>query len=82
MLQLRRRESGGAPGDWPVSVHPVLQRVYAARGVLNATEVEHRLTRLLSPQTLGGMTQAVDLLVEAIRDDWSILIAGDYDCAI
>ncbi|MGH8160383.1 MAG: single-stranded-DNA-specific exonuclease RecJ [Rhodanobacter sp.] len=79
-LQLRRRESGGVPGDWPVSVHPVLQRVYAARGVLNAAEVEHRLARLLSPQTLGGMTRAVDLLVEAIRDDWSILIAGDYDC--
>ena len=79
-LQLRRRESRGVPGDWPVSVHPVLQRVYATRGVLNATEVEHRLARLLSPQTLGGMAQAVDLLVEAIRDDWSILIAGDYDC--
>ena len=78
--QLRRRESGGVPGDWPASVHPVLQRVYAARGVLNAAEIEHRLARLLSPQTLGGMVQAVDLLVEAIRDDWSILIAGDYDC--
>jgi len=35
---------------------------------------------MLSPQLLGGMTQAVDLLAEAIRDDWSILIAGDYDC--
>jgi len=35
---------------------------------------------MLSPQLLGGMTQAVDLLVEAISDDWTILIAGDYDC--
>ena len=79
-LQLRRRERKGAPSGWPDSVHPVLQQVYAARGVLTPGEVEHRLARMLSPQTLGGMREAVDLLVEAIRDDWSILIAGDYDC--
>ena len=79
-LQLRRRERKGEPSGWPDSVHPVLQQVYAARGVLTPSEVEHRLARMLSPQTLGGMREAVDLLVEAIRDDWSILIAGDYDC--
>lgn len=61
-------------------MHPVLQRIYAARGVLEPAQVEHRLARMLSPQLLGGMNQAVALLAEAIRDDWSILIAGDYDC--
>ena len=80
VLQLRRRESKGVPHGWPASVHPVLQQVYAARGVLEPGQVEHRLARMLSPQLLGGMTQAVGLLAEAIRDDWSILIAGDYDC--
>ncbi len=80
MLQLRRRESKGVPHGWPASVHPVLQQVYAARGVLEPGQVEHRLARMLSPQLLGGMAQAVELLAEAIRDDWSILIAGDYDC--
>ena len=80
VLQLRRRESKGVPHGWPASVHPVLQQVYAARGVLEPGQVEHRLARMLSPQLLGGMAQAVELLAEAIRDDWSILIAGDYDC--
>ena len=61
-------------------MHPVLQQVYAARGVLEPGQVEHRLARMLSPQLLGGMAQAVGLLAEAIREDWSILIAGDYDC--
>ncbi|MEO9216151.1 MAG: single-stranded-DNA-specific exonuclease RecJ [Rhodanobacter sp.] len=79
-LQLRRRESKGLPSGWPASVHPVLQQVYAARGVLDPSQVEHRLARMLSPQLLGGLTQAVELLIEAIRDDWTILIAGDYDC--
>ncbi|HEV2682283.1 MAG TPA: DHH family phosphoesterase, partial [Rhodanobacter sp.] len=79
-LQLRRREGIGLPSGWPSSVHPVLQQIYAARGVLDPSQAEHRLARMLSPQLLGGMAQAVDLLAEAIHDDWAILIAGDYDC--
>jgi single-stranded-DNA-specific exonuclease len=78
--QLRRRAIGGVPSGWPDSVHAVLQQVYAARGVLTPDQVEHRLARMLSPQTLGGMAQAIEILVEAIRDDWRIVIAGDYDC--
>jgi len=80
VLQLRRRESKGVSRGWPDSVHPVLQQVYAARGVLEPAQAEHRLARMLSPQLLGGVAAAVELLAEAIRDDWSILIAGDYDC--
>jgi single-stranded-DNA-specific exonuclease len=57
-----------------------LQQIYAARGVLCPEHAEYRLARLLSPQQLGGLEQAVSLLIEAIRGDWSILIAGDYDC--
>ncbi|HEX8777632.1 MAG TPA: DHH family phosphoesterase, partial [Rhodanobacter sp.] len=79
-LELRRREAQGEPSGWAATVHPVLQRVYAARGVLRPADVEHRLQRLLSPQSLGGLDAATDLLAEAIRDDWAILIAGDYDC--
>lgn len=79
-LELRRRVVQGEPSGWDASVHPVLQRIYAARGVLGPGQAEHRLQRLLSPHTLGGLEQAVELLVEAIRGDWSILIAGDYDC--
>ena len=79
-LELRRRESKGTPSGWPDSVHPVLQRVYAARGVFGPAQIEHRLTRMLSPQTLGGMPQAVALLIEAIRGNWTIVVAGDYDC--
>jgi single-stranded-DNA-specific exonuclease len=80
VLQLRRRAATGEPVGWPASEHPVLQQLYAARGVLTPEQAEHRLARMLSPQLLGGMAQAVALLAEAIRDDWSILIAGDYDC--
>ena len=79
-LQLRWRGGQVTPGGWPDSVHPVLQQIYAARGVFGPAQIEHRLAHLLSPALLGGMSKAVDLLVTAMRDDWSILIAGDYDC--
>ena len=80
MPQLRRRQSQGAPVGWPASVHPVLQQIYAARGVLSPDQADHRLARMLSPHGLGGMDTAVNLLITAISEDWSIVIAGDYDC--
>jgi len=78
--ELRRRAVQGEPSGWDATVHPVLQRIYAARGVLHPIDVEHRLQRMLPPQSLGGLDAATGLLAEAIRDDWAILIAGDYDC--
>ena len=79
-IELRRRAPQGEPAGWDASVHPVLRQVYAARGVLQPAQAEHRLQRLLSPHALGGMATAVELLAEAIRHDHSILVAGDYDC--
>jgi single-stranded-DNA-specific exonuclease len=79
-VELRRRDAQGEHAGWDASVHPVLRRVYAARGVLQPAQAEHRLQRLLSPHALGGMATAVELLAEAIRQDHSILVAGDYDC--
>lgn len=79
-LQLRRRALLGTPAGWGEHVHPVLRQVYAARGILGPADVEHRLQRMLPPQGLGGLDAATGLLIEAIREDWSIVIAGDYDC--
>ena len=67
-------------GDWPDSVHPVLRRVYAARGVTAAAQVRHRLADLLPPQTLGGLEAAVALLDAAIARDLRICVIGDFDC--
>jgi single-stranded-DNA-specific exonuclease len=79
-LQLRPRPLLGEPAGWGDSLHPLLQRIYAARGVFSPEQAEHRLNRMLSPQQLGGMQAAVELLAQAIGDDASIMIAGDYDC--
>lgn len=79
-VRIVRRAMATPPGDWPATVHPVLQRVYAMRGVTRVDELGHRLAGLLAPGELGGIARAVDLLVSAIASDARIVIAGDYDC--
>ncbi|MBB3226958.1 single-stranded-DNA-specific exonuclease [Luteibacter sp. Sphag1AF] len=78
--QWRRRPVTDEPSGWPAHVHPVIQRIYAARGVATPEGAEHRLARLLSPALLGGMDRAVALLMDAIERDLRIVVAGDYDC--
>jgi single-stranded-DNA-specific exonuclease len=67
-------------GPWPDGLHEVLQRVYAARGVLCADDAELKLARLLLPDTLGGIATAVPLLATAIAERQHIVIVGDFDC--
>jgi single-stranded-DNA-specific exonuclease len=74
-----RRSPAGAgdefPGDWP----PLLQRIYRARAVASAGEVDYSLERLLPPQALEGMDGAVNLLHEALKAGRRILVVADFD---
>jgi single-stranded-DNA-specific exonuclease len=79
-LRIVRRAAATLSPDWPESMHPVLRRVYAARGVASPSELGHRLAGLLAPDGLGNLAHAVDLLATAITNDARIVIAGDYDC--
>lgn len=80
MARIERRPVPGQPGAWPDSVHPVLRRVYAARGIASADEIDHRLGGLLPPQPLGGIGRACELLEAAIDDGARVVVVGDYDC--
>ncbi len=62
-------------GDLP----PLLTRLYAARGVQSAEELDKSLARLLPYQQLKGIDAAVDLLVDALARRQRILIVGDFD---
>ena len=79
-LRIVRREAALSARDWPAFVHPVLQRVYAARGVTCIDGLGHRLSGLLLPDGLGGIGEAVDVLADAIAQGCRIVVAGDYDC--
>src|SRR3989344_4723677 len=76
---LCRRPLPEGGGDLPSSLHPVLRRVYRARQVHTATELDCTLDRLLSPTQLLGMEQAVTLLERVLRAQRRILVVADFD---
>jgi single-stranded-DNA-specific exonuclease len=75
---LRRRSPGDGSG-LPADLHPVLRRLYAARGLRDAAELPLELQRLLPPGGLLGIDCASQLLSAAIERRQRILVAGDYD---
>lgn len=58
---------------------PLLTRLYAARGVQSATELDKGLARLIPYQQLKGMEGAVELLVQGLQQGQRMLIVGDFD---
>jgi len=61
-------------------VHPLLARLFAARGVTRADELDDALKQLLPPSTLQGSQAAARLLADAIAAKKNICIVADYDC--
>jgi single-stranded-DNA-specific exonuclease len=61
-------------------VHPLLARLYAARGIAHATDLDTALTALLDPSLLKGAAEAATLLADAIAAKRRLLIVADYDC--
>ena len=61
-------------------VHPLLARLYAARGVTGADELDDGLAHLLLPATLQGAAAAASLLADAIAARQNICVVADYDC--
>ena len=61
-------------------VHPVLARLFAARGVHDAQELKTELALLLPPAGLKGIDDAAQLLANAIAQQLRFCIVADYDC--
>ena len=47
-------------------IHPLLSRLFAARGVVSADELDDGLARLLPPEGMQGAQDAARLLADAI----------------
>lgn len=60
-------------------LHPILNRVYASRDITSAKELDKTLDSLLPFNLLMGIEEAVRLLAEAVMQNQSILIVGDFD---
>ncbi|MGR9051335.1 MAG: single-stranded-DNA-specific exonuclease RecJ [Gammaproteobacteria bacterium] len=62
-----------------VGLHPILQRIFAGRGIATTEELERSLNKLPSPWLLGGMANMVEHLYHALRTERSITIVADFD---
>ena len=61
-------------------VHPVLARLYAARGLTDVRELSSELTALIAPSGLLHIDAAAVFLADAIGANKKMVIVADYDC--
>jgi single-stranded-DNA-specific exonuclease len=74
--QIRRRPE--APCGFTADMHPILRRVYAARGLQSDADLDLSLDRLLPVGSLEGVDAAAQLLSEH-RAAGRVLVIGDFD---
>ena len=60
-------------------LHPVLARIYAARGIRETRQIEHELGALLPFAEMKGAMEMARLLADAIEAGKRLLIIADYD---
>lgn len=60
-------------------IHPVLQRIYASRGITEESQLDKQLQTLLPYHHLKGIEAACLRLEHAFRQQERILIIGDFD---
>ena len=77
-LRVVRRTAPPEVSGFGEALHPVLRRVYAARGVRSARELDTGLEHLTPVGTLESVEAAAQLLL-AERDGGRILVIGDFD---
>lgn len=61
------------------SIHPVLQRIYASRGVKSDDELQRSAGALARPTKMKDISTAVELLYQALLEQKRVVIVGDYD---
>jgi single-stranded-DNA-specific exonuclease len=73
----RRAQQAG--DTLPADLHPLLRRLYAARGVRGAEDLDLGLNRMIPVGQLGGIDAAVELLCWHHERRSRIVVVGDFD---
>ena len=61
-------------------LHPLLARLYAARGLQSPEELSLDLKQLLSPTEIKNCISTASLLANILEKEEPMLIVADYDC--
>jgi len=63
----------------PVELNSVIRQIYASRGVKSNEELLLKTNQLIAVDSLSGIDGASNVLYEALQDELSIFIIGDFD---
>lgn len=65
---------------WPqADIHPLLQRIFLARGIKSTDDLDRALDKLPSPWLLSGMENMVAHLITALKEQQHITVVADFD---
>ncbi|WP_395376129.1 single-stranded-DNA-specific exonuclease RecJ [Marinicella sp. W31] len=78
-LTVKRRPQIDSDVFSSLSIHPLIARLYLARGIESVEQVDYQLKNLLHPNDLGGIEMAAQITIEAIQQKRKIVIVGDFD---
>ncbi|MEL0583280.1 MAG: hypothetical protein AAES65_00115 [Candidatus Thiodiazotropha sp. (ex. Lucinoma kazani)] len=78
-MKILQRPLPSEPFSLSTGMHPVLQRIYLARGLKHDDDLKLELSKIVPVSRLKGVTQAAELLFQTLQQKKAILIVGDYD---
>lgn len=74
-----RRAGAGGHGLAGADLHPLLRRLYAARGITDAAQLDYGLAALARPDGFLGMEAAASALAGVVMEGQRITVVGDFD---
>ena len=82
MSQFSQRPVSERTSAWleQSGLHPLLARLFAARGVQSPDELSLDLKKLLSPAELKNCLSTASLLADILERKEPMLVVADYDC--
>ncbi|KHT64267.1 ssDNA exonuclease RecJ [Photobacterium gaetbulicola] len=78
MIEIKRRPEADT-SQFTDATPPLLQRIYAARGITSEVQLERGVRGLLGYNQLHGIAPAVVLLKQALAEQRRIIVVGDFD---
>ncbi|QYN45256.1 single-stranded-DNA-specific exonuclease RecJ [Gilliamella sp. ESL0441] len=65
--------------EFSKDIPPLLQRIYALRGVSSSREIDYATRNLYNYDKLNGMDDAVEIVYSAMKNQQRIMVVGDFD---
>ncbi len=79
MITIKRRPIPQSDTLKSTGLSELVQNIYLARGINHPQQIDYRLKHLYTQKDLSGISQAANIIVDAILQQKKIVIVGDFD---